>query len=395
MSARSLGTSDEGGLRLPGSIAFQGHWPGFAFQISSPFQLTARRVDLTVGRNTTVCPCESLSQRCKKETFNRISRVNRACNCFEQAGPGLIESFLTGIVLSTRVFRFEDRDIELGRSLLVKLTKTLNNNVAVAQDNNGCEFVVIGLGVGYVERGAEIPQEKVERVFSSVEQQSQLYQLVESIPQRYFDLAREIVDYAQSTLSVRLADSIYIALTDHIAYVHERAQKGLLPKNSLTWEISQYYRREFEVGKKVVELLEDELDGTSALLGDAEAASIALHLINAEQEEAGSRQGIEELKLMNQVMQIIRYQAHLVYSEGDLDYQRLVVHVRFFVQRVLGGERSQVPGALSKMVRESYPEAYSVAEHVRAFVEGKLARSIGDEEITYLIIHIARLLNRA
>lgn len=122
----------------------------------------------------------------------------------------------------------------------MKLTKTLNNNVAVAQDNNGCEFVVIGLGVGYVERGAEIPQEKVERVFSSVEQQSQLYQLVESIPQRYFDLAREIVDYAQSTLGVRLADSIYIALTDHIAYVHERAQKGLLPKNSLTWEISQY-----------------------------------------------------------------------------------------------------------------------------------------------------------
>ena len=59
----------------------------------------------------------------------------------------------------------------------MKLTKTLNNNVAVAQDNNGCEFVVIGLGVGYVERGAEIPQEKVERVFSSVEQQSQLYQL--------------------------------------------------------------------------------------------------------------------------------------------------------------------------------------------------------------------------
>lgn len=43
----------------------------------------------------------------------------------------------------------------------MKLTKTLNNNVAVAQDNNGCEFVVIGLGVGYVERGAEIPQEKV------------------------------------------------------------------------------------------------------------------------------------------------------------------------------------------------------------------------------------------
>lgn len=112
----------------------------------------------------------------------------------------------------------------------MKLTKTLNNNVAVAQDNNGCEFVVIGLGVGYVERGAEIPQEKVERVFSSVEQQSQLYQLVESIPQRYFDLAREIVDYAQSTLGVRLADSIYIALTDHIATCMSARRRGSFPR---------------------------------------------------------------------------------------------------------------------------------------------------------------------
>lgn len=277
----------------------------------------------------------------------------------------------------------------------MRLTKTLNNNVAVAQDEDDREFVVIGLGIGYVELGGEIPEDKIERVFTSVEQQSQLYQLVNAIPQRYFDLAREIVDYAQSTLGVRLADSIYIALTDHVAYVHERAQKGLLPKNSLTWEISQYYRSEFEVGKKAIELLDDELEGIETTLGDAEAASIALHLINAEQEGAGSRQGIDGLRLMDQVMQIIRYQAHLAYSEGDLDYQRLAVHVRFFVQRVLGGEQTQVPSALSKMVRESYPEAYSVAEHVRAFVEGKIERSIGDEEIIYLIIHIARLLNRA
>lgn len=78
----------------------------------------------------------------------------------------------------------------------MRLTKTLNNNVAVAQDDDGREFVVIGLGIGYVELGGEIPEDKIERVFTSVEQQSQLYQLVNAIPQRYFDLAREIVDYA-------------------------------------------------------------------------------------------------------------------------------------------------------------------------------------------------------
>lgn len=52
----------------------------------------------------------------------------------------------------------------------MRLAKTLNNNVAVARDEKGREFVVIGLGVGYVELGGEIPEDKIERVFTSVEQ---------------------------------------------------------------------------------------------------------------------------------------------------------------------------------------------------------------------------------
>ena len=273
----------------------------------------------------------------------------------------------------------------------MKLVKTLNNNVAVARDDEGREFVVVGLGIGYTPKGEDIPQDRIERTFASTEQQSQLEQLVESIPQRYFDLASEIIEYAQTALGLKLSDSLYIALTDHLCYVHERAERGLLPKNSLIWEIKHYYPEEYRLGEKAVELLNDEL--ACDLDGD-EAASIALHIINAELEDGSLHQSMDSLRLMDQVMQIIRYQTHLAVSEDDFDVQRLVVHVRFFVQRVLGGTPQDVPSPLYQMVRESYPEAYSVAERVRVFVEGKIGRQIGDEEITYLIIHIARLLNK-
>ena len=271
----------------------------------------------------------------------------------------------------------------------MRLKKTLNNNVAIAVDDEGREYVVTGLGIGYTPKGEIIPSERIERTFTSTEQQSQLVQLAEAIPQRYFELASEIIEYAQGALQATLADSLYLTLSDHLAYVHERLQKGLLPKNSLTWEIKQYYPREYHASERVVELLEDEW-GMS--LNADETASIALHIVNAEEDGATIHQSMDQIHLMDQVMQIIRYQAHLAPREDDLDYQRLVVHVRFFVQRVLGGKHAAEPSPLYQMVRESYPEAYSVAERVRSFVELKIGRVIADDEITYLIIHIARLL---
>ncbi len=271
----------------------------------------------------------------------------------------------------------------------MRLKKTLNNNVAIAVDDEGHEYVVTGLGIGYTPKGEVIPVERIERTFTSTEQQNQLVQLAEAIPQRYFELASEIIEYAQGALEVTLADSLYLTLSDHLAYVHERVQKGLLPKNSLTWEIKQYYPREFRAAERVVELLEDEW---GLALNVDETASIALHMVNAEENGVSIHQSMDQIHLMDQVMQIIRYQAHLAPREDDLDYQRLVVHVRFFVQRVMGGRHAAEPSPLYEMVRQSYPEAYAVAERVRSFVEGKIRRVITDDEITYLIIHIARLL---
>ena len=158
---------------------------------------------------------------------------------------------------------------------------------------------------------------------------------------------------------------------------------------TLTWEIKQYYPREFRAAERVVELLEDEW---GLALNVDETASIALHMVNAEENGVSIHQSMDQIHLMDQVMQIIRYQAHLAPREDDLDYQRLVVHVRFFVQRVMGGRHAAEPSPLYEMVRQSYPEAYAVAERVRSFVEGKIRRVITDDEITYLIIHIARLL---
>lgn len=51
------------------------------------------------------------------------------------------------------------------------LKKVVNNNVVCAVDEDGHDFIVVGLGLAYcVKPGNEIPQEKIERVFASVDE---------------------------------------------------------------------------------------------------------------------------------------------------------------------------------------------------------------------------------
>ena len=143
-------------------------------------------------------------------------------------------------------------------TLVVK--KRLNNSAVTAADENGAECVVFGKGIAFQVKEKEIiPEEKIERVFYQKEK-TLLWQLIEDIPQRYFDISCEIIEYIQGNLKVELGNSIYLTLMDHISFIKERAEKGMLPKNTMKWEISRYYQEEYRLSKKVVELLEDEFE---------------------------------------------------------------------------------------------------------------------------------------
>lgn len=280
----------------------------------------------------------------------------------------------------------------------MKFIRALNNNAGIAVDDDGRDVVIFGKGLAFaLKAGNDVPASRIERAFYQKDA-TVLEQLIADVPQEHFDLAREIIDYIQDNLKIELGGSLYIALMDHISFIKQRADAGMLPKNSLTWEISRYYPEEFHLSQKVVELLEDELDIT---LNDDEAGSIALHIINAETDLGHVQKSIEAVKLVDDILQIIRFQTDLDFRPDAPSYQRLVVHVKFFVQRVLlkrdGKAIPQMAAdaadeKLAAMIRESYPRAHDIADRVRSFVESACDIAVADEETTYLTINIQRVL---
>ena len=162
------------------------------------------------------------------------------------------------------------------------IDKIINNNIVSAFDETGLEVVIMGRGIGFqMKRGQEVPVEKVEKIFRIKSQSiaGQLKELLAKMPLEQVQISNEIISYAKKTMKLKLNQSIYVTLTDHISFAISRCKKGIHLENALLWEIKRFYPQEFELGRYAVELVKKRLD---VEMPEDEAGFIALHFVNAE-----------------------------------------------------------------------------------------------------------------
>lgn len=274
----------------------------------------------------------------------------------------------------------------------MKIKKILNNNVLIVSDEQKQEHIVVGRGIGFSkQKGDCIDEDKIDRIFSSDQNKSnRLLELIKEIPEAYLSIAEEIIEYAESILDKKLSDSIYITLTDHINFIKTRYDRGLMPNNPLKWEIQRYYKKEYVIAKKAVQLLEEELEIT---LNTDEIASIAMHIVNAE-DDVDMRQNMKTLTLMDDIMQVVQYQTHQQFDEDSINYQRLITHLKFFIHRIQANEQYNQINPLYEIVKKNYPQAYECVIRIQELVEKKTKYKVSHDELTYLTIHVQRIVER-
>ena len=162
------------------------------------------------------------------------------------------------------------------------IDKIINNNIVSAFDEKGLEVVIMGCGIGFqMKRGQEVPAEKIEKIFRIKSQSiaEQLKELLAKMPLEQVQISNEIISYAKKTMKLKLNQSIYVTLTDHISFAISRCKKGIHLENALLWEIKRFYPQEFELGRYAVELVKKRLN---VEMPEDEAGFIALHFVNAE-----------------------------------------------------------------------------------------------------------------
>ncbi len=274
----------------------------------------------------------------------------------------------------------------------MKIKKVLNNNAVVAIGDDRQEVVVTGLGLAFKKSKGDILDScKIERIFRMENQEvsRKLRSLVDEIPVEYVEITEEIVVEAKKALNKELNENIYLTLTDHISFAVERIEKGYVLSNPMAWEIRHYYVDEFKVGLQALEIVKRRL-GTE--LPQDEAASIAMHIVNAELNE-DMPNVVTLIKVLQDSLNIIKYHFQVDFDEESLHYGRLVTHLKFFAQRIIKGEcEEESDEALYEVVSDQYVEASACARKIKKYAKEKYKFEVSKAEMTYLIVHIERVI---
>jgi len=275
------------------------------------------------------------------------------------------------------------------------IKQVINNNIAISIDSQGDESILIGKGLAFnKKKGDEIDNQKVEKRFYLEDKglYAKFKKLLQEVSVEEINIADDIISLAKRKLKKELNESIYISLPDHISLAITRSKNGLNVKNGLLWEIKKLYKEEYFIAEKAVQMINERF---GIDLGEDEAGFIAFHFVNA-QLNSGMNTVTKITQFIKEVLNIINYQLNIVVDEDSLTGFRFITHLKFFANRIFSQEKneSSEDPFLYDVVKERYSQAFEIALKIKQHISKQYSYKVSDMEVTYLTIHMQRLLER-
>lgn len=271
------------------------------------------------------------------------------------------------------------------------IEKVINNNIISAYEKSGAEVIVMGRGIGFKKKQGEmVPADQISKIFriKSRTLAEQFKELLANMPLERVRISDEIISHAKDHLKLKLNQSIYVTLTDHINFAIERVSQGIEPQNALLWEIKRFYPQEFQLGIYALELIQDRLD---ILLPEDEAGFIALHFVNAEY-GTDIRDAVKFPDQMQAIVDIVERDLGILLDESSLHYERFMTHIKFLIQRIYRKELLfSEDRELSLLMQRKYPREYQCSVKVAEYIMQATGSRLSEEEIMYLSVHIRRV----
>ncbi len=275
--------------------------------------------------------------------------------------------------------------------MLIK--KILNNNVILSENTAKQEIVAMGCGIAFKKKVGEVVTDSlIDKIYtySDHEMLEKLKMLLADLPIEYMEISNEIISLAENKLGKKLNDSIYISLTDHIHMAVERFKNGNFVRNMMVWETQRFYPDEFAIGKEAVAKINKKF---TINMPDDEAGFIALHIVDAYMEK-GQPLADHIMRLMEDILNIVRYTAHIEFDASSIQYYRFVTHLKFFAKRIFQKleTKNEIDEEIVKFIKDKYGIADLCVNRIADFIEQKYHYHINSDERFYLMIHITKII---
>ena len=158
----------------------------------------------------------------------------------------------------------------------------------------------------------------------------------------------------------------------------------------MLWEIKRFYNHEFLIGKEALTIIKKRLD---IMLSEYEAASIALHIVNAQLNSRDMNDTLDITKMIQNILNIVKFHFNIELDEYSLHYERFITHLKFFAQRLVNGNYYEDnDNELYEIIKAKYPNSYECTKRIEGFIKQKFNDKLTKEEKLYLIVHTARVV---
>lgn len=270
----------------------------------------------------------------------------------------------------------------------------MNNSLLLALDDSGREVILMGKGIGFNKSiGHHLKSEDIEKVFVLKDRSisKNIIRLASEIDSTYFELAKQVIDYAIDTYGMVLMEHIYLGLTDHLSFAVKRNNEGILIQNFYTQTLKRFNPKEYQVGLYALRLVRERL---SVELPEDEAGNIAFHFINAQTNNLNSIDNQKIFETVKGILDIVKYNFSILYDEDGIGYTRFVTHLRLFAQRLVNGGQDlyDYEDSFYIHVLESCPREYECVKKIGVFIKEKFETKLSKQEEMYLAVHIHRIL---
>lgn len=277
----------------------------------------------------------------------------------------------------------------------MEILRVFNNNVVLAREDDGArEVILTGRGLGFgTKPGHAVDAAKVVRTFVPEDGRDpdNFGAMVASIEPEHLALAEAAIEAGRAELDIARSSVLSLALADHLGFAIRRQAEGIGFEYPLGAEVSHLYPAELRAARLILGHVNATL---AAPLPEGEAVSISLHLVNTGFATGDLSFTYQMTGVFAQLFEVLEQAAGRPIDRDTINAARFITHLRYFFVRA-GSGRQLEEGAnkLLTAIRDSYPQAYSTALKLESVLELRLGAALTEDEVTYLTLHVARMLD--
>lgn len=272
----------------------------------------------------------------------------------------------------------------------MQIIKNINNNFAIAIDGAGNRLIISGKGIGF----GSVPRnlEDITRINRSYYDVDEAYiSMINEIPEEIIDISNRIIDKARMVIDNPISSNIVFTLADHINFSIQRYKKKMNIKLPIVYDIQHLFENEMRIGEYGLKLIHKELN---IYLPKEEAAYIALHIINAEEQDRNKKVNQDD-EIIDKITAIIEKEYDIKINKDNFNYSRFVSHMHYLLKR--GKTKHLIysdNNTIYDKLKNDYQKTYDCVKKVSEYLNGILKIELTDEEKLYLMLHINRLCTR-